>query len=66
MGMMLSGGKVADCSTAAAVSEGLPVRLMVHGDKGYDSNAARHQIEAQGFGLNPSRFMSLVIRSSLT
>lgn len=45
---MLTGGHVADCTAANALLEGLPANLMVHGDKGYDSNAVRHQIEAQG------------------
>jgi transposase len=45
---MLTGGQVADCTAAAALLEGLPANLMVHGDKGYDSNAVRHQIEVQG------------------
>jgi len=45
---MLTGGQVADCTAAAALLEGVPANLMVHGDKGYDSNAVRHQIEVQG------------------
>jgi hypothetical protein len=45
---MLTGGHVADCTAATALLEGLPANPMVHGDKGYDSNAVRHQIEAQG------------------
>ena len=45
---MLTGGQVADCSAAAALLEGLPANMMVHGDKDYDSNSVRHHIEAQG------------------
>ena len=48
MMFLLTGGHVADCRAGAALLEGLPPDLMVHGDKGYDSNAIRHQIEAAG------------------
>lgn len=44
----MTGGHVTDCTAAAVVLEGVPAHLMIHGDKGYDSNAVRHQIEAQG------------------
>ena len=45
---MLTSGQVADCTAAADLLDVLPANLMVHGDKGYDSNAIRHQIEALG------------------
>jgi transposase len=48
MMFLLTGGHVADCRAGAALLEGLGPGLMVHGDKGYDSNAIRHQIEAAG------------------
>ena len=39
---------MADCRAAEALLNGLPSGLMVHGDRGYDSNAVRRQIEAAG------------------
>jgi transposase len=46
--LLLSGGNVADCRVAAELLDDLPRGLMVHGDKGYDSDAIRRQIEAAG------------------
>ena len=49
---MLSGGQVADCTAGAALLERLPDCEIVHGDKGYDSNAVRRKIEAKGAAPN--------------
>lgn len=46
--LLLTGGNVADCRAAEALLDGLPPGLMVHGDRGYDSNAVRRQIEDAG------------------
>jgi transposase len=46
--LLLSGGNVADCRVAATLLDGLPRGLMVHADKGYDSDAIRRQIEVAG------------------
>lgn len=46
---MLTGGQVADCTAASRLLEGLPAwPAILHGDKGYDTNAIRHQIEQHG------------------
>ena len=42
---MLTGGQVADCTAAATLLERFPDCDIVHGDKGYDSNAIRRQVE---------------------
>jgi transposase len=44
----LTGGQVADSEAAKQLLEQLPVCRILHGDKGYDSNAIRGQIEAKG------------------
>ena len=41
---MLTGGQVADCTAGAQLLERLPPCRILHGDKGYDTNAIRHQI----------------------
>jgi transposase len=46
--LRLSGGNVADCRVATELLDDLPQGLMVHADKGYDSDAIRRQIEAAG------------------
>ena len=46
--LLVTGGNVADCRAAEVLLDGLPPGLMVHGDKGYDSNAVRRQIEDAG------------------
>jgi transposase len=38
---MLTGGHVADCTAGATLLERLPDCDILHGDKGYDSNAIR-------------------------
>jgi len=45
---MLTGGQVADCTAGAQLLERLPPCRILHGDKGYDTNAIRHQIEQHG------------------
>ena len=45
---MLTGGQVADCTAAELLLRRLPQASIVHGDKGYDSNAVRRQIEGRG------------------
>ena len=45
----LTGGQVADCKAAAALLEHLPPAAWVlYGDKGYDTNPVRQQVEANG------------------
>ena len=45
---MLTGGQVADCTAAPQLLERLPLCRILHGDKGYDTNAIRHHIEQHG------------------
>jgi IS5 family transposase len=45
---MLTGGQVADCTAAAALLNRLPNCDVLHGDKGYDTNAIRPQVEDRG------------------
>ena len=45
---MLTGGQVADCTAGELLLEQMPQTAMLHGDKGYDSNAIRRQIEGKG------------------
>lgn len=44
---MLTGGNVADCTAGAMLLERLPDCEILHGDKGYDANAIRRQVEAR-------------------
>ena len=44
----LTGGQVADCSAGAALLADLSAARMLHGDKGYDSDPIRRQVEAAG------------------
>jgi transposase len=48
----LTGGQVADCTAADALLEQMPPASILHGDKGYDSNAVRRKIEAMGVAPN--------------
>lgn len=43
---------MADCTAADALLDRLPPVRLVHGDKGYDSNAVRAKIEASGAAPN--------------
>lgn len=45
---MLTGGQVPDCVAGGALIEHLPEARLLNGDKGYDSNAIRRQVEARG------------------
>ena len=45
---MLTGGQVADCTAGEVLLEQMPHASVLHGDKGYDSNAIRRQIESKG------------------
>jgi transposase len=45
---LLTGGQVADCTAGAALLEQMPAVQILHGDKGYDSNAIRRQVEEAG------------------
>jgi len=49
---MLSGGQVADCIAADALLDQLVSADILHGDKGYDSDAVRRKIEALGAAPN--------------
>ncbi len=49
---LLTGGQVADCTAADALLDQMPVTSILHGDKGYDSNAVRRKIEARGAAPN--------------
>ena len=44
----LTGGQVADCTAADALLDLLPPTGLLHGDKGYDTDAVRRKIEASG------------------
>ena len=45
---LLTGGQVADCIAADELLDGLLTAQILHGDKGYDSNAVRRKIESKG------------------
>ena len=45
---MLTGGQMADCTAGAQLLKRLPPCRILHGDKGYDTDAIRRQIEATG------------------
>jgi len=45
---LLTGGQVADCIPADTLLEAMPTTNILHGDKGYDSNAVRTTIESKG------------------
>ena len=49
---MLTGGQVADCTAGAELLERLPACEILHGDKGYDANAIRRQVEDRGAAPN--------------
>ena len=49
---LLTGGQVADCVAADALLDHIATTDLVHGDKGYDSNAVRQKIEAKGAAPN--------------
>jgi len=43
---------VADCTAADTLLDQMPTTRLVHGDKGYDSNAVRRKIESKGAAPN--------------
>jgi transposase len=45
---LLTGGQVADCEAAKHLLERLPAARVLHGDKGYDTDALRRRVEANG------------------
>jgi hypothetical protein len=45
---MLTGGQIADCTAGAVLLARLPDCEVLHGDKGYDANAIRRQVEERG------------------
>ena len=52
MAFLLTGGQVADCTAAETLLDVMPSVDLLHGDKGYDSDALRRQIEATGAAPN--------------
>lgn len=52
LAFLLTGGNVADCTAADALLERMPATSILHGDKGYDSNAVRRKIENMGAAPN--------------
>jgi transposase len=49
---LLTGGQVADCIAADGLLDGLVNADILHGDKGYDSDAVRRKIESKGAAPN--------------
>jgi transposase len=49
---LLTGGQVADCTAADVLLDAITQTGLVHGDKGYDTNAVRQKIEASGAAPN--------------
>lgn len=49
---LLTGGQVAGCTAADQLLDQLTAADLVHGDKGYDTNAVRRKIEAKGAAPN--------------
>jgi transposase len=52
LAFLLTGGQVADCVAADALLDCMPATSILHGDKGYDSNAVRRKIEDRGAAAN--------------
>jgi transposase len=49
---LLTGGQVADCTAADTLLDQLSAAEILHGDKGYDTNAVRRKIESKGAAPN--------------
>ena len=49
---LLTGGQVADCIAADELLDQLLTAEVVHGDKGYDSDAVRRKVESKGAAPN--------------
>jgi transposase len=45
---VLTGGNVADCTAGHELLKRLPDARILHADKGYDTDAIRRQVEANG------------------
>jgi transposase len=52
LAFLLTGGNVADCTAADILLDRMPATSILHGDKGYDSNAVRRKIEDMGAAPN--------------
>jgi len=56
LAFLLTDGQVADCTAADTLLDLLSMTTLLHGDKGYDSDAVRRKIETMGAAPNiPSR-----------
>jgi transposase len=49
---LLTGGQVADCIAADVLLDHIASAEILHGDKGYDSDAVRRKIESKGAAPN--------------
>jgi transposase len=49
---LLTGGQVADCTAANSLLDRLLAAEILHGDKGYDTDAVRRKIESKGAAPN--------------
>ena len=49
---MLTGGQIADCTAADTLLDQMSTAEILHGDKGYDSDAVRRKIESKGAAPN--------------
>ena len=49
---LLTGGQVADCTAADTLLDQMPAATILHGDKGYDTNAVRRKVESRGVAPN--------------
>lgn len=52
MAFLLTGGQVADCTAADTLLDQMPSAVILHGDRGYDSDAVRRKIESKGTAPN--------------
>ena len=48
LAFVLTGGQIADCTAGAELLEKLATCDVLHGDKGYDSDAIRRRVEGKG------------------
>ncbi len=52
LAFLLTGGNVADCTAADDLLDHMPETSILHGDKGYDTNAMRRKVEDLGVAPN--------------
>jgi transposase len=52
LAFLLTGGQAADCQAAERLLERLPAGVVVHADKGYDTDRVRRLIESRGSAPN--------------